>query len=110
MHPQVERRHGSSDVHSLMRNRPIVDLRQGCSERIRQIAVLQERMLDSFTRRISNSEAHLDLRSQLLVVCITIVSSYLVPTVVGMLVSNPQTVWPVWPGCAILVTGLLLVR
>jgi PAS domain S-box-containing protein len=27
-----------------------------------------------------------------------------------MLVSNPQTVWPLWPGCAILVTGLLLVR
>jgi PAS domain S-box-containing protein len=27
-----------------------------------------------------------------------------------MLVSNPKTVWPLWPGCAILVTGLLLVR
>jgi PAS domain S-box-containing protein len=26
-----------------------------------------------------------------------------------MLISNPQTVWPLWPGCAILVTGLLLV-
>ena len=24
--------------------------------------------------------------------------------------SNPQTVWPLWPGCAILVTGLSLVR
>src|SRR3954447_601948 len=49
-------------------------------------------------------------RSTLLVVCVTIASSYLVPTVAGMLVSNPQTVWPLWPGCAILVTGLLLVR
>jgi integral membrane sensor domain MASE1 len=26
-----------------------------------------------------------------------------------MLTSNPQTVWPLWPGCAILVAGLLLV-
>src|SRR3954447_22323753 len=49
-------------------------------------------------------------RSTVLVVCATIASSYLVPTLVGMLVSNPQTVWPLWPGCAILVTGLLLVR
>ncbi|HZZ15590.1 MAG TPA: MASE1 domain-containing protein [Candidatus Sulfotelmatobacter sp.] len=36
--------------------------------------------------------------------------SYLVPKLAGMLISNPQTVWPLWPGCAILVTGLLLVR
>jgi len=48
-------------------------------------------------------------RSTVLVVCATIASSYLVPTLVGMLVSNPQTVWPLWPGCAILVTGLLLI-
>jgi PAS domain S-box-containing protein len=27
-----------------------------------------------------------------------------------MLISNPQTIWPLWPGCAILVTGLFLVR
>src|SRR5437763_10381103 len=49
-------------------------------------------------------------RSTVLVVCATIASSYLVPTLVGMLVSNRQTVWPLWPGCAILVAGLLLVR
>ena len=48
--------------------------------------------------------------STLLVVCVTIALSYLVPALVGRLVSNPQTVWPLWPGCAILVTGLLLVR
>jgi len=36
--------------------------------------------------------------------------SYLVPTVVRMVSSNPHTVWPLWPGCAILVAGLLLVR
>src|SRR5947208_6300396 len=49
-------------------------------------------------------------RSTVLVVCATIASSYLVPTLTGMLISNPQTVWPLWPGCAILVAGLLLVR
>jgi len=36
--------------------------------------------------------------------------SYLVPKLAGVLISNPQTVWPLWPGCAILVAGLLLVR
>jgi PAS domain S-box-containing protein len=64
----------------------------------------------NFSRRISNGQPYLDSRSTLLVVCVTIASSYLVPTLVGMLASNPQTVWPLWPGCAILVAGLLLVR
>ena len=60
--------------------------------------------------RFSHSQPHFDSRSTLLVVCVTTALSYLVPTLVGSLVSNPQTVWPLWPGCAILVTGLLLVR
>ncbi len=60
--------------------------------------------------RFSQSRRYFDSRSTWLVVCLTIASSYLVPTLVGMLVSNPQTVWPLWPGCAILVAGLLLVR
>jgi PAS domain S-box-containing protein len=64
----------------------------------------------SFTSRIFNCEPHFDSRSMWLVGCVTIALSYLVPTLVGMLVSNPLTVWPLWPGCAILVTGLLLVR
>jgi PAS domain S-box-containing protein len=66
--------------------------------------------MTNFGSRIFNSEPYLDSRSQLPVVCVTIALSYLVPTLVGMLVSNPQTVWPLWPGCAILVAGLLLVR
>ena len=66
--------------------------------------------MTNFRSRIFNSEPYFDSRSTLLVVCVTIALSYLVPTLVGMLVSNPQTVWPLWPGCAILVTGLLLVR
>jgi PAS domain S-box-containing protein len=48
--------------------------------------------------------------STFLVAGVTIALSYLVPTLVRILVSNPQTVWPLWPGCAILVSGLLLVR
>jgi len=51
-----------------------------------------------------------DIRSTLVVVSLTIASSYLVPTLIGRLISNPKTVWPLWPGCAILVAGLLLVR
>ena len=66
--------------------------------------------MTNFRSRIFNSDSYFDSRSTLLVVCVTIAMSYLIPTLVGMLVSNPQTVWPLWPGCAILVTGLLLVR
>lgn len=51
-----------------------------------------------------------NLLSNFLVAGVTIVLSYLVPTLVRVLVSNLQTVWPLWPGCAILVSGLLLVR
>jgi PAS domain S-box-containing protein len=61
------------------------------------------------SNRFSHSPPYSDFRSTLLVVCATIASSYLVPALIGMLVSNPQTVWPLWPGCAILVAGLLLV-
>lgn len=43
-----------------------------------------------------------------LVLGATTALSFLVPKLIGVLDSNPQTVWPLWPGCAILVTGLLL--
>jgi PAS domain S-box-containing protein len=62
------------------------------------------------SNRFSHGQPYLDSRSTLFVVCITTALSYLVPKLAGMLISNPQTVWPLWPGCAILVTGLLLVR
>ena len=65
---------------------------------------------DNFRRRIFKSDAYFDSRPTLVVVCVTIALSYLVPTLTGLLVSNPQTVWPLWPGCAILVAGLVLVR
>src|SRR5215471_1451350 len=62
------------------------------------------------SNRFSQKKPYLDSRSTLLVVCVIVASSYLVPTLIGTLISNPKTVWPLWPGCAILVTGLLLVR
>jgi PAS domain S-box-containing protein len=60
-----------------------------------------------FNGRVFDGEIR-SSRSILVVACVTIASSYLVPTLVGILVLNPKTVWPLWPGCAILVTGLLL--
>jgi PAS domain S-box-containing protein len=60
--------------------------------------------------RLPHSQPYFDFRSTLLVVCVTIALSYLVPTLAGLLISNPKTVWPLWPGCAILVVGMSLVR
>ncbi len=61
------------------------------------------------SNRFSHSQPYFDSRSTWLVACVTIASSYLVPSLIGMLDSNPQTVWPLWPGCAVLVSGLLLI-
>ena len=69
-----------------------------------------EARVTNFRSRIVNREPYFDFRSTLLVGCVTTGLSYLVPKLVGLLISNPQTVWPMWPGCAILVAGLLLVR
>lgn len=60
--------------------------------------------------RTFRSKPYFDSRSTIFVVCVTAALSYLAPRLIGVLDSNPQTVWPLWPGCAILVTGLLLVR
>jgi integral membrane sensor domain MASE1 len=35
--------------------------------------------------------------------------SYLAPKLGGALLLHPKTAWPLWPGCALLVTALLLV-
>ena len=51
-----------------------------------------------------------DSRWTWLVVSVTAALSYLVPKLARFATPNPQTVWPIWPGCAILVAGLLLVR
>jgi PAS domain S-box-containing protein len=52
---------------------------------------------------------YLDSPSTLVLVCVVATLSYLAPKLEGALISNPQTVWPLWPGGAILVSGLLLV-
>ena len=42
--------------------------------------------------------------------CLVVALCYFVPKLTGALISNPKTVWPLWPGCAILAAGLLVVR
>ena len=58
---------------------------------------------------VSQGEPNLHSRSAWLVVCVTVTLSYLVPRLAALSTPNPEIFWPVWPGCAILVAGLLLV-
>lgn len=44
-----------------------------------------------------------------ILVCLVAVLCYVAPTIEGALILNPQTVWPLWPGCALLLSILLLV-
>ena len=44
-----------------------------------------------------------------ILVCLVALLSYLAPKHAGALLLHPQTVWPLWPGCALLVPLLLLV-
>ena len=41
--------------------------------------------------------------------CLVALLLYLATTLAGALLLHPQTVWPLWPGCALLVSVLLLV-
>jgi PAS domain S-box-containing protein len=43
-----------------------------------------------------------------ILVCFVAVLSYLAPKLAGALILHPQTVWPLWPGCALLVPMLLM--
>jgi signal transduction histidine kinase len=45
----------------------------------------------------------------MILVCLIALLSYLAPKVAGALLFHPRTVWPLWPGCALLVSALLLV-
>ncbi len=58
---------------------------------------------------LSSRMANLDSPSTLILVCMVATLSYLVPKLEGALILHPQMVWPLWPGCALLVSGLLLV-
>ena len=44
-----------------------------------------------------------------ILLCFVATLSYLAPKLEGALILHPQTVWPLWPGCALLVPVLLLV-
>jgi hypothetical protein len=44
-----------------------------------------------------------------ILVCLVAALSYFAPRLEGVLILNPQTVWPLWPGCALLVSMLLMV-
>ena len=46
----------------------------------------------------------------LILVCAVATLSYFVPKLEGAAILHPRTVWPLWPGCALLVSVLLLVR
>jgi PAS domain S-box-containing protein len=54
------------------------------------------------------AKADFSLHTMILVCLITLLS-YLVPKLAGALIFHPRTVWPLWPGCALLVSALLLV-
>jgi signal transduction histidine kinase len=60
--------------------------------------------------RVSSSSLFLERRSALILLCSVPILSYLLPMLEGKLINNPQTVWPLWPSCAILVAGLTFVR
>ena len=42
-------------------------------------------------------------------VCLVVAACYLAPKLEGALIQNPQMIWPLWPGSAVLVSILLLV-
>ena len=57
----------------------------------------------------SKTQVDLHSRSTWLVICATTALSYLAPTLARFSTPDPAIFWPVWPGCAILVAGLLLI-
>jgi len=60
---------------------------------------------------VSSTTKYLDSpQATILMVCVVAALSFAAPKVEGALMLNPQTAWPLWPGCAILVPVLLLVR
>lgn len=61
--------------------------------------------------RSSAGAVHLNSRqSTIVLIGVVSVLSYVVPKLESDLMLNPQTTWPLWPGCAILVAAMLLVH
>jgi signal transduction histidine kinase len=65
----------------------------------------------ALTNRVRSAIADIDSpRSTIGLVCWVGLLSYLVPSIEGALILHPQTAWPLWPGCAVLLSVLVLVR
>jgi len=77
---------------------------------VKTLPILEGRV-SSTHNRLSGSKPNLDSRIYTAMLAILVASvSYLAAKLAGSLViSIPQIVWPIWPGCAILVGILLLV-
>src|SRR2546429_2951352 len=63
---------------------------------------------DSTYRFLSTGNPTSPIRAVILA-CLVAALSYFAPRLVGALMLHPQTVWPLWPGCALLASVLLLV-
>ena len=65
----------------------------------------------STPKHASSTETNLhSRRATIVLVCLVAALSYVAPRLQANLMRNLQTVWPLWPGCAILVAVLMLVR
>ena len=58
------------------------------------------------TWRVAKTDSSLHT---VILVCLITLLSYLVPKLAGALLFHPQMVWPLWPGCALLISALLFV-
>ena len=67
-------------------------------------------MRDTPTSVSSTSQYLGSSRATIVLVCLVAALSFFAPKLEGALMLNPGTAWPLWPGCAILVSVLLLVR
>jgi PAS domain S-box-containing protein len=66
--------------------------------------------VDAPKRSSGNAWSPIPTIQTLVLVCAVAALSYFVPKLEGSLLLHPRTVWPLWPGCALLVSILLLVR
>src|SRR5215469_16314056 len=66
---------------------------------------------EQYAQNAGSSAINLDsLRATIVLVCLVAALSYVAPRLQSALMLNLQTAWPLWPGCAILVAVLMLVR
>ena len=61
------------------------------------------------SRPLWNTRKSISPLQTVMLVCLVAALSYLAPMLEGSLILHPRTIWPLWPGCALLVPVLLLV-